>query len=325
MQHLTKPRVAVVIPVYRAEFLDQCLASVFGQTVQPDQVVVIDDGSPDGERVAAAVRRYEGKVTLLRQENAGAGAARNRGIMAAGCDLVAFLDADDEWLPGFLERQLQLIGEAPDTAFVYANGQIVGDSPLSGTLFMDTAPSEGSVTVEALLAQRCTVLTSSVVARRQALVDNGLFDESLRRGQDFDMWLRLVAAGAKCAYTRNTLVKRRVHGQNLSGDRMTELDRAITVLSRLRDKLQLTEQQRHTLENRVRALRAEMATENGKRMLAAGDVSGATAHFRQAVEDGAGWKSWLVHLALQIAPETTRQAYLFKLRRGAATTPIQPA
>ena len=323
MQHLAATRVAVVIPVYRSEFLDQCLASVFAQSCPPDEVIVVDDGSPDGDRVTSVVERYGKRVTLLRQENAGAGAARNRGIMAATCELVAFLDADDEWLPGFLYRQLRLMGERANAAFVYANGQIVGDSPLSGTLFMDTAPSEGPVTVEALLAQRCTVLTSSVLARRQALVDIGLFDETLRRGQDFDLWLRLVAGGAGCAYTRSALVKRRVHGQNLSGDRLTELERAITVLSRLRGKLSLSERQRETLDGRVTALRAEIATEQGKRRLAAGDVANAAAHFREAVEAGAGWKSWLMHIALQVAPATTRQVYQFRQRRGVPPTPVQ--
>src|SRR5687767_15788903 len=95
---------------------------------------------------------------------------------------------------------------------------------------------------------------------------------------------------------------------------MTELARAITVLSKLRGKLSLTERQRQTLEGRVKALRAEIATEQGKRRLAAGDVANAATHFREAVEAGAGWKSWLMQIALQVAPAMTRQVYLFKLR-----------
>ena len=321
-EHITH-RVTIVIPVYRAQFLDRCLASVFAQTRPAEAVIVVDDGSPERAAIDSAVARYPGCVVLLRQENRGAGAARNRGILASQTPLVAFLDADDEWAPEFLERQLALIGRMPHWSLVYANGIVIGDTPLHGTRFMDVAPSAGTVDLEALLAQRCSVLTSSVVVQRRALLGVGLFDEELRRGQDFDLWVRLAAAGVQIAFSREPLVKRRIHGQNLSGDRISELERAVGVLSRLREKLALTSLQRDLLNGRVRMLRSQIATEQGKRTLAAGEVLVAASFFRQAAADGGGWKSRMVHLALQIAPGLTRQAYLFKLRRGAASASAQ--
>jgi hypothetical protein len=319
-----RDRVGVVIPVYRAHFLADCLASVFAQTRPPDRVAVVDDGSPEGALIETLVRRYGDRLTLIREENRGAGAARNRGIQALDTDLIGFIDADDEWLPQFLERQLALL-HSGDWDAVYANGDIVGDSPLRGMRFMDTAPSEGPVSVEALLSQRCTVLTSSVVVRRQALVDVGLFDEDLRRGQDFDMWVRLAARGVKFTYSTRPLVKRRIHSQNLSGDSVSELERAAAVLSKVRGKLALAPAQLQILDRRAQALRAQLATEQGKKTLLAGDVAEARTHFREAVAAGGGWKPRIASLALQLAPAITRQAYLFKLRRGAAPTPIQPA
>src|SRR5687767_6191496 len=92
-------RVAVIIPVYAAAFLDEALASVVGQVRPADQIIVIDDGSPDPAAVQQAVSRWPGRITLLRQANAGAAAARNAGIAAAGAEWVTFLDADDRWLP----------------------------------------------------------------------------------------------------------------------------------------------------------------------------------------------------------------------------------
>jgi hypothetical protein len=204
-----------------------------------------------------------------------------------------------------------------DVSAVYANGDIVGDSPLRGMRFMDTAPSEGTVTVDSLLSQRCTVLTSSVVARRKMLLDVGLFDEELRRGQDFDLWVRLAAAGAAFAYTTAPLVKRRIHTQNLSGDRISELERALDVLVKLRAKGVLTAAHCDVLDARVRALRAQIATEQGKKTLLAGDLPEARWHFGQAVTEGGGWKPLVVRLALQVAPTMTRHAYLFKMRRHA--------
>ena len=98
-------RIAVVIPVYRAHYLGDCLASVFAQTQPPDQVIVVDDGSPDRAAIAEAVAPFQAGVRLLRQENAGAGAARNLGIRHADTELIAFLDADDLWCPQLLARQ----------------------------------------------------------------------------------------------------------------------------------------------------------------------------------------------------------------------------
>jgi glycosyltransferase involved in cell wall biosynthesis len=88
MQHVTAPSIAVIIPVYRAHYLAECLASAFAQTLPPTQVIVIDDGSPDGRAIDNAVAPYKDRLTLLRQENLGAGAARNRGLRHAS--LMAF-------------------------------------------------------------------------------------------------------------------------------------------------------------------------------------------------------------------------------------------
>jgi glycosyltransferase involved in cell wall biosynthesis len=319
MQPRTPARIAVVIPVYRAIYLADCLASVFAQTRPPDQVIVVDDGSPDVGEVAGAVAPYEGRVTVLRQENAGAGAARNLGIRHADAELIAFLDADDLWCPELLQRQLALLDQVPERVLVYANGRLMGDGPLCGMLFMDTAPSTGVPTLEALLTQRCTVLTSSVLVKREALVAAGLFDESLRRGQDFDMWVRLAAAGARFGYTTQPLVSRRIHGMNLSGDRLTELERAASVLERLRAKIQFGPIEARALDARLRQLGGDIHAERGKRDLAAGAMGDAAAHFREAAGAGAGWKVQVVNLALRIAPRVTRQAYVLKTRRGTAT------
>jgi glycosyltransferase involved in cell wall biosynthesis len=318
MQRLTAPSIAVVIPVYRAHYLAECLASVFAQTMRPAQIIVVDDGSPDRAVVDNAVTPYRDRLTLLRQENLGAGAARNRGVQHAATDLIAFLDADDLWYPHLLESQVRLLAQQDGPDLVYANGRLIGDGPLRGMLFMDTAPSIGEPTVEALLSLRCTVLTSSVVVQRTALIAAGLFDETLRRGQDFDMWLRVAAAGGRLSYTTEPLVYRRIHGMNLSGDRLTELERAVAVFRRLLAKIQFGPEVRRVLEARLRLLHGDIHAERGKRDLAAGAVGDAAAHFREAAGSGAGWKVQVVNLALRIAPQATRHAYAFRTRRSAA-------
>ena len=105
---------------------------------------------------------------------------------------------------------------------------------------------------------------------------------------------------------------------NLSGDRLSELERAAAVLERLRTKVTLTPDLARVVDARLRLLRGDMHAERGKRDLAAGAVVDAAAHFRQAAGAGAGWKVRFVDLALRVAPRATRHAYALKTRRGVA-------
>ena len=180
---------------------------------------------------------------------------------------------------------------------------------------MDGAPSAGDVTSEALLAQRCTVLTSSVVVHRQALLSAGLFDEELRRGQDFDLWVRLAHRGARFAYTKQPLVDRCIHADNLSGDTLSALERAVAVLEKLRTKLVLTNAERRALDRRVDVLSAQILAEHGKRSLTNGDLAQARAHFERAGGAGRSWKLRLVTAGLKIAPQLTRHVYLRRAKR----------
>ena len=107
--------VSVVIPAYKAaRTINRAVESVFGQTREPAEVLVVDDGSPDGADLAAALARYGDRVTLLRKPNGGAASARNHGIERARGSVIGFLDADDYWEPDKLERQLDLLDRHPE-------------------------------------------------------------------------------------------------------------------------------------------------------------------------------------------------------------------
>ena len=107
------PRVSVIIPAYRAAAtIGRAVNSLLAQTVPAAEIVIVDDGSP--EPLAPALARYGDRVQLLRKDNGGAASARNLGIDHAGGELLAFLDADDYWEPGKLERQLALMGKYPE-------------------------------------------------------------------------------------------------------------------------------------------------------------------------------------------------------------------
>jgi glycosyltransferase involved in cell wall biosynthesis len=303
-------RVSVIVPVYHAAFLDEALDSVFRQTRQPDEVIVVDDGSPEWPLLSRAIHRFEKRITLLRQLNGGAASARNNGLRAATGDFVAFLDADDQWQQNFLEEQAAFLTANPSVDLVYADARVIGNTPAAGRTFMTMCPSRGPVTLESLLAQQCNVLTSTVVVRRSLVMKAGLFDIALRRGQDFDLWLRLVAGGAEVRYQKHVLALRRLHGDNLSGTRLNELERALHVFGKAMQVLPLTERERAVAERRVRELEADLAREHGKERLVSGDFRGAIRSLEQALRVIPSWKLKAARLGLLLAPKLVRRVYL---------------
>jgi glycosyltransferase involved in cell wall biosynthesis len=309
---LSRGRVAAVIPVFRAGFLADALRSVMRQTRPPDEVIVVDDGSPDREAIAAAVASFGNRVRLIEQPNQGAAAARNRGMAATTAEYVALLDADDEWYPAFLQEQLATLNAHPEIDLIYSDGLITGQTGLAGQRFMQSCPSVGPVTLEALLAQRCTVLLSGVVMRRRAALAVGGFDLAIRRGQDFDLWLRMAHQGSQLAYTSQVLVLRRIHDENLSGTSVNEQERPLRVLEKALETMQLSPQQRHIAQQRIRHLRFTLARESGKESLLKGDFVQARREFIRARHNAFSWKISAALLGLRIAPHLMRRLYLMR-------------
>src|ERR1044071_9453875 len=101
------PLVSVIVPAYDvAEFIAEALDSVLAQTFDDYEIIVINDGSPDTKDLERALAPYLSRIVYIKQENRGVSAARNTGIKAARGSLIAFLDADDTWLPNYLEVQV---------------------------------------------------------------------------------------------------------------------------------------------------------------------------------------------------------------------------
>lgn len=297
-----RPRLAVVIPVFRAGFLGEALDSVFAQTCRADEVIVVDDGSPDRGPLGDAVGRWGRRLRVIAQENTGAGAARNRGILASDADLIAFLDADDRWVPQHLEVQQHELAAHPACDVVYANAVYIGRTPLAGQRFMDVCPSRGDVTAAALLAQRCHIPLSTAVVRRRALLDAGLFDESLRRGQDFDLWLRMALAGTRFHRHAEVLMHHRIHDDNLSGPHRIRMERAAGVFRKALDRLPLSGAERTLAAAQLRRFEAAIAVERGKDLLTRGEVAAARAALAAAFRAAAHWKVGAALLGLRVAP-----------------------
>lgn len=185
--------VTVIMPAYRAEAtIGRALTSIARQSAPPARVIVVDDGSDDG--TAAEVERHRDvlgaiELTLLRQANQGPGAARNLALAAAETELVAFLDADDEWMPEKLARVLPDIAD-PATVLVFHDMIVVDGQRERRT--NGARHFRRDRDVYAALFERGFIATSTVVARTAMLRDGGGFEASLPAGQDYEMWLRVA-------------------------------------------------------------------------------------------------------------------------------------
>ena len=210
-----KPRISVVMPLYnKQDYVEASLRSVLAQGAWLHELIVVDDGSTDGgAEVVARLMRDHPSIKLLRQDNAGVSAARNRGILACEADFVAFLDADDLYLPGFLQEIANLIQRFPQSGlFATAYRRFTGaadprpESPEAGV-----EPFSGIVrSFFSEWTQGAFIFTSSICVRRQGLLDLGaMFPVGERLGEDQDVWFRL-AERYPVAYSARPLVLYRV-------------------------------------------------------------------------------------------------------------------
>lgn len=192
------PPVSVVVPCFNAErYLAVTLRAVQAELPPGSELIVVDDGSTDGS--AALVRAEFPEARLLAHANAGVAAARNAGIAAASHEWIAFCDADDVWLRGKLSAQFAVMAAAPGCRMSYAAWQVwASDTPepepeLLAKLAARAdepvwAGATGWLYPELLLD--CVVWTSTVLMHRSVFDEVGVFDASLRIGEDYDLWMR---------------------------------------------------------------------------------------------------------------------------------------
>jgi glycosyltransferase involved in cell wall biosynthesis len=202
------PLVSTIIPARDAEaHLSRAINSALAQTYSPLEVIVIDDNS--GDNTSGVAAQYAPPVKVIRlSRSLGPGGARNVGIGAARGTYLAFLDADDEWLPEKIEKQIAIIEEAPDMTFVSSEAALVSDVPGAPVLVNQCRrPVTGSAAWKVLLAYPF-VSTPTVLARRDAVLCAGGFDPALPIAEDQDLWIRLARLG-QIGFHRGVLA--RVH------------------------------------------------------------------------------------------------------------------
>lgn len=191
-----RPKVSVVLPAYNAErTIERALASVRGQNYPSMELLVVDDASTD-LTCRTVERSSTGDVRLFRHDtNRGAAAARNTALFVARGEYVAFLDADDLWLPGKLASQVEQLNRNPRMSLVTCDCLILDESGLPRKrTHAQHRPVSGANAWKALLAANF-IPTPTVLARRDALLAAGGFDSALPVAEDLDLWIRMGVAG----------------------------------------------------------------------------------------------------------------------------------
>ena len=181
------PDITVIIPTSnRAHTLSRALDSVFVQTLQPHEVIVVDDGSKDHTEMI--LKRYPA-LRVIRQQNLGVSAARNKGISQAESDWIALLDSDDEWLPNKLEKQWFALVEKK-ALFCHTDEIWVRNGIRVNP--MKKHQKHGGMIYKKCLPF-CVISPSSSLFHNSVLKDVGMFDETLEVGEDYDLWLRICS------------------------------------------------------------------------------------------------------------------------------------
>ncbi|MBL8850099.1 MAG: glycosyltransferase family 2 protein [Planctomycetaceae bacterium] len=251
------PAISVVIPAYNAEgCVARAIESVLAQTQAVREIIVVDDGSRDA--TAAAVEQFGADVRLIRQSNAGPAAARNHGVREAHCEWIAFLDADDAWLPSKNERQAACL-EQEQVGVVHC-------------YVVDVAEKfkyDGEQTFDRLWRQNA-IGTSTAIVRKSAWEAVGGFyeDRRLMGVEDYHFWLRVTAAGWRVAVCREELSHYTPAAFNLSSQVQHILGAELFNAELIANELQLPPGQ-------LRAKQADIYAEYGSALFTQRDMPAA--------------------------------------------------
>jgi len=231
----SSPLVSIIIPAYNAAWcVRRAVDSVLAQDYRDFEVIVVDDGSQDD--TTAVLATYGDGLRVVSKANGGLSSARNAGIAAARGAYVAFLDADDWWLPGKLSSQMALMESRPQLLFCSTTTLVLNPE---GERLADWRCGRGDrPALECIFAANAHVAGSgsAVMARREAFARAGGFDESLRSLEDIDMWMRLAALGDyACIDEPLTAIEKR--GDSMSGNLDVMRAAAIRVMRKNRHLL----------------------------------------------------------------------------------------
>jgi glycosyltransferase involved in cell wall biosynthesis len=303
------PQVSVIMPAYNvAPYLREAVESVIAQTFRDWELVIVNDGSTDETgALARELAQLDPRIRPIEQENRGLAGARNTALREARGELFALLDSDDIWEPGFLQAQVDVFAQYPDTALVSGSARLLG-GPRNGEPARPIVPGHPVLTLEQMIADEAAVFIMTTF--RRSVVDViGPFDAAKRRSEDWDFWLRAVAAGFVFRRNWQPLAWYRVREGSLSRNTTAMLTEMLHTLSKVRPYVAEGSAGHRALTSQVARFEQALLLEQAKDALEGGRFSDAAAQLQQLRRNGGGALVGLTAWLTTHAPQAALAAY----------------
>lgn len=306
-----RPTFSIVTAAYNSQAtLGDTVVSVLAQTLGDFEHLIVDDGSTDGTlELARSFAEADPRIRVLTRPNGGTGAARNTGLEAARGDWLVLLDADDMMLPCYLERQARFIGENPGFDIYSCNGIYL--MPGGSRLTIWRGPAYARVrryTLEDILRRNRIFIMATVRAESVRAV--GGFG-SMRRAEDIDLWLRMLASGARHVYNPAKLGEYRIVSGSSSTDEVGIAESVLASVSGLHDREDLDDRRRAAVEAAVVRGRKRVEIAGLRKRLAGGDATRARrTYLANAAGLASPWQRWLGSVLMLVHPSAYKLVFM---------------
>lgn len=222
-----QPKISIIMPTYnRSDYICEAIDSALSQTYDNIELIVIDDGSTDDTRNKLEKYNSDERFKCIHQENQGQSIARNKGLSIAEGEFIAFLDSDNIWLPGKLEKQVGIINENPSFDIFYGDCIVINEKGIE-TSRANMSRYSGNITK--YLIKDNYVSMNTTLTRKKCFDEIGGLSGKVRVGDDYELWLRL-STKFRFKYIPEYFVKYRVMDDQISTDKYRRFDSNESVL-----------------------------------------------------------------------------------------------
>lgn len=308
MEESAAPKVSVIVPAYRvSEYIAEALESVFSQTYRDFEVLVVDQDMD--EQMDRALEPFKDRVVRLPLHYPSLPAARNEAIRHAQGTIMVNLDGDDAWQPTLLEVLIGMLDADPSLDVVFPNAVYFGGSPEDGTIFQNLWPAFRPITYEDVVTRRSQIFCGAAY-RKEAAERVGGYDESLRFGEDLDLWIRMLRAGSRFDFTEEVLTRyrRRLTAMTNSTPVNLQTEYILGIFEKQLAGPGLTTSQRDAANSAKESLESYLWVRRAKESIASGNFAAAQEALKSASRSRHSFRLTVISLALRVAPSLVAAA-----------------